>query len=110
MRRHTTGPWCIGDSDLPVSQMAILQSKPTTKHNTIARMAKGIHGFEEISANARLMAAAPDLLEALQDLHAEMLAVLRSINAEMIHYDGDEFHERLGKATDAICKAIGEAA
>lgn len=61
---YTPGPWTIGDSDLPVSQFAVLQSEPTRKHSTILRMAKGIQPFEEISANAHLIAAAPDLLEA----------------------------------------------
>ena len=68
MNKHTPGPWCVGDSDLPVSQMAVMQAEPTRKHSTIARMSKGIQPFEEISANLKLMAAAPDLLKSTKNL------------------------------------------
>jgi len=59
----------------------------------------------------KLEAEKKELLEALKGLHAEMRYVLRSINADKVHYDGDEFHERLGAATDAITRATkGEKA
>lgn len=63
---HTPGPWCIGDSNLSVSQFAVLQSESTRRHSTICRMAIGEPGYGEIMANASLIAAAPDLLEALR--------------------------------------------
>ena len=96
---YTPGPWTIGDSDLPVSQFAVLQSEPTRKHSTILRMAKGIQPFEEISANARLIAAAPELLEA---------------PIEMLEYAGiiEERCDGLAtrRARAAIAKATGAAA
>ncbi len=69
MTKHTPGPWMLGDSDLRVSQFSI-HGKTTNRHSTIARMVSMEHGMaiEEIYANAHLMAAAPDLLEALQNL------------------------------------------
>jgi len=66
MSAHTPGPCIIGDSDLSVSQMTVIQSESSRNHSTIARMAKGIQSLEEISANARLRAAAPALLKALK--------------------------------------------
>ena len=60
--------------------------------------------------DARLIAAAPDLLVALRDCVLEFEAVLRSIDDDAVHFDGDEFHERLTLARAAIAKATGEKA
>jgi len=93
--KHTPGPWCIGDSDLPVSQMAVMQAEPARKHSTIARMSKGVQPFEEISANLKLMAAAPDLLEALQALEL-LFSPLAKDSTQAVW---------IGKARAAIAKA-----
>jgi hypothetical protein len=58
-------------------------------------------------ADARLIAAAPELLEALKGAVTELLAVVNSLNAEQMPHDGDDFHERLGAALAAIAKATG---
>lgn len=68
MSKHTPGPWGIGDSDLPVSQLAVMSRANTgRKHSTIARVVNpdfvGMTPFEG-EANARLIAAAPELLAA----------------------------------------------
>ena len=68
MIRHTPGPWNLADSDLPVSQVAVASEKTFgRKHSTIARVVDpafvGMSSTEGI-ANARLIAAAPDLLQA----------------------------------------------
>ena len=72
--KHTPGPWNIGSSDLPVSRMSIhCKGHKDSCHSTVALMvsrgAIGISHDEEF-ANARLIAAAPDLLEALKGLMA----------------------------------------
>ncbi len=41
-------------------------------------------------------------LEALEATENELLGVLDSINADRMHHDGDEFHERLSMAYKAI--------
>jgi hypothetical protein len=63
---HTPGPWNLGDSDLPTSNISIHGG--TRKHTTIAKLVSADFvgmPIDEAMANARLMAAAPDLLEAL---------------------------------------------
>ena len=71
MSAHTPGPWMLGDSDLPVSSLAVCGLPVGRRHGTIVRFAKprpdGV-SFEESYCNARLIAAAPELLEALQAL------------------------------------------
>ena len=101
--KHTPGPWNIGSSDLPVSRMSIhCKGHKDSCHSTVALMvsrgAIGISHDEEF-ANARLIAAAPDLLKALEDCVAVMdreLAGLKVIQPE------------LSAARAAIAKATGE--
>ena len=101
--KHTPGPWNIGSSDLPVSRMSIhCKGHKDSCHSTVALMvsrgAIGISPDEEF-ANARLIAAAPELLEALEDCVAVMdreLAGLKAIQPE------------LSSARAAIAKATGE--
>ena len=67
MSAHTPGPWCKGDSDLPVSKVAICGGD--RNHPTIARLvlAKSVGmPIDEALANQSLIAAAPDLLAALK--------------------------------------------
>jgi protein required for attachment to host cells len=58
-------------------------------------------------ADARLIAAAPDLLAALRKTYRELLDVLKSINNYKVPYDGEDFHETLAAAQAAIVKATG---
>lgn len=64
--KHTPGPWNIGSSDLPVSRMSIhCKGHKDSCHSTVALMvSRGVIGIshDEEFANARLIAAAPDLL------------------------------------------------
>lgn len=73
--KHTSGPWSVGSSNLPVSRMSIhCTGHANSDHSTIARMvlasSVGIRTDENF-ANARLLAAAPELLEALEELVSE---------------------------------------
>jgi hypothetical protein len=67
--KHTPGPWNLGSSNVPVSLLSVHASIAGSKHSTIARLSLpkkvGI-GYDEAEANARLIAAAPELLEALK--------------------------------------------
>lgn len=99
MNKHTPGPWNLADSDLPVSQVAVASEKTFgRKHSTIARVVDpafvGMSSTEGI-ANARLIAAAPEMLAALQDIIARLSPLA-------IH----ESHFAMTRA--AIAKATGE--
>ncbi len=106
MTKHTPGPWMLGDSDLRVSQFSI-HGKTTNRHSTIARMVSMEHGMaiEEIYANAHLMAAAPDLLEALDELLRETVDMDLKYGIELS--EGEELAR--AKALAAIAKATGSA-
>lgn len=98
---HTPGPWGLGDSDLHVSQMSVHFLHKDAKHSTICRMVDSKHGMHwtEVYANARLIAAAPDLLAALEKFVG--------------HFDGNVGdhhieHYAIPEARAAIAKAKGE--
>lgn len=83
--KHTQGEWQSRseDSDLYIY---------SPMHGAIATIPKVIYGnnSEEHKANAKLIAAAPDLLEAL---------------IEMVEYNVDTHHSHVTKAKAAIKKA-----
>ena len=72
MSKWTPGPWNIGSSDLPASRLSIhCKGHKDSCHSTVALMvSRGVIGIshDEEFANARLIAAAPELLEALKAL------------------------------------------
>lgn len=65
---HTPGKWKVEGSDNPDGSNLIVLDEDG---RVIADMCDscGVEDCEEAEANARLIAAAPDLLEALRDLH-----------------------------------------
>jgi hypothetical protein len=96
---HTPGPWEVAYLDQ--NEQSVVKAKYheicTCWHHCVSSIEKEMHD------NARLIAAAPDLLKALQDLFgADMEHVLRG--------DGkpDQL-EAISKARDAIAKATGAA-
>jgi hypothetical protein len=97
--KYTPGPWNIGSSDLPVSRMSIhCKGHKDSCHSTVALMvSRGVIGIshDEEFANARLIAAAPDLLDVAQAILAE----------DMLQYLPAEF---VAKVRAAIAKATGE--
>ena len=99
--KHTPGPWSGGDSDLQVSTLSV-HGKTDGDHSTVCRLVSPEHGMpiDEIMANARLIAAAPDMLEALQ-LASTMLAT------GMPEYDARDAKEVIDAA---IAKATGARA
>jgi hypothetical protein len=80
---HTPGPWHLGLSHGPLT---------LTDHHRIAMHGSGSAAVysmgcsaEESEANARLIAAAPDMLEALRDAECELFyASTGSINPEAV--------------------------
>ncbi len=96
--KHTPGPWNLGNSDIPVSAVSV--NGGNRKHTTLARIASpefvGM-SLQEGLANARLIASAPELLVAL-----EQMLNLNSLGAY-------EQSAAISAARAAIAKARGEA-
>lgn len=103
MSKHTPGPWrfytdpqpngcpIVGTGGLMVAQLAHSINYPEQRDTAIA--------------NARLIAAAPELLEALGDLMGVAEAAMLRAN-----FDGGEYdiEGELADARAAIAKATGE--
>jgi hypothetical protein len=88
--KHTSGPWTI-ECGKNYSNEIVGKSK-TGKDWVLARTTAAKVGRDQDDANARLIAAAPDLLEALKTLATQA----ESHGAEGIYWD---------KARAAIAKA-----
>jgi hypothetical protein len=97
--KHTPGPWVI---DWNVSRLDVFSSDAATLIATLRRSTLSDGIGKTTIANARLIAAAPDLLEALQLL----------LDIERGGDQGGSFRERLyaafRKAEKAVSKATGE--
>jgi hypothetical protein len=98
MSKHTPGDWYVSHNELT--------SDSLPGRNTIATMAVWLpHAEEEQRANARLMAAAPDLLEALNaiiavDEKSPLVIMHPSVRTQLI--------VALDDARKAIAKAEGQ--
>ena len=105
MSKHTPGPWSVGEVSHKKQRVDIdsLHADQTVGHQTWRGLARA-YGCEDMPAegtavmlaNARLIAAAPELLEAL-------VAALKLIEIVM-PIEGDVTR----KARAAIAKATGE--
>lgn len=100
--KHTPGPWTLAqyakgfDLPIPVKEhktIAVFSIGPN--HGDIAYMQHGLWKDDQAIANARLIAAAPELLEALK-------MAVRQNEHEML-MTGEELRE----ARSAIAKATG---
>jgi hypothetical protein len=100
--KHTPGPWWTlrTRSNLRVS----INGKGWTRFaKVVVRMNDADHDSDEGLANARLIAAAPELLEALRELNAALNDGL--CNSGIPGFDSG----RLGRAQDAATVAIAKA-
>lgn len=87
--KHTPGPWSthlVDDTIVIIPRRPLPQKFSTLGHSEVAD--------EEDFANARLIAAAPELLEALQ--------------MALVYIDGEGTPEQYEQAIAAIAKAKGE--
>lgn len=98
MSKHTSGPWAV------FNQSDVFTNRDDGKVSEyIADCAVEELELSEIQANARLIAAAPELLEALILLEREMV---ESGNAGSVDYG---WKPAIEKTRAAIAKATGEA-
>lgn len=100
--KHTPGPWQFSPSGTVVLAIVTreINGKIRTYEQKIATTPSGLDVAERV-ANARLIAASPDLLEALILLEAEMVL---SGNAGSTDYG---WKPAIEKTRAAIAKAIG---
>jgi len=89
MSGHTPGPWWASTNGLEVGTVPMMDVK-------VAKVSGA--NYEEAKANARLIAACPDLLEALDLLLGK--AYKQNFN--------DSYPEILAKAEAALARARGE--
>jgi hypothetical protein len=95
MNKHTPGPWLVGPAFDNDGQPEIIIEHQTPAGNLVVAVALGgLQGQEE---NARLIAAAPDLVEALRS----MLSLVRRNAPELSG-------KVLGDAEAALTKAGAE--
>ena len=114
MRAHTPGPWGLAQyakgAALPIpfiEHKTIAVFSDGARQGDVAYMQHGLWGDDQALANARLIAAAPELLEALQELVAEWDAR----HAAEDHRSGYTLDTAgIAMARAAIAKATGEAA
>lgn len=93
MSKHTLGPWIITDGDEWTDSI-----HTDTEKCGIWTVAYVNNRRDEFAANRRLIAAAPDLLESLQDIYADL------IQDAIPSPESDWWN----KARAAIAKATGE--
>ncbi len=107
--KHTPGPWALAQYakgfclPIPVKEhktIAVFSVGPS--HGDIAYMQHGLWGDDQALANARLIAAAPAMLEALIDCQealrrANAYGELKVINAAIARATGTQKHDRLSQ-------------
>lgn len=93
MSKHTPGPWFIGDANKPSEYTHGIQAGDFI----VADLCDDAHTAGTRRANARLIAAAPELLEALKGL-LNVISETRGIPA----------HEAVQASLAAIAKAEGK--
>lgn len=97
MAEYTRGPWELDESLRGNSYTAISGEDWIELATVVTRMQSGTEDSPEGLANARLIAAAPELLEALE---------LARDHLEVCNHEGEE-DEALAQINAAITKAKG---
>jgi hypothetical protein len=101
MTKHTPGPWVVQESnagETVIEHKALIQAQPGSPFAAVH--ADTFDSDETVDANARLIAAAPELLAALEAIVDECGGPQRKVHA---------LPERLLKnAIRAVLKAKGE--
>ncbi len=108
MNKHTPGPWHTGEG-VPYSQTVQMKvcgwdRRPDATGHDYFACGPRVRTEEQAKADARLIAAAPELLEALKRLleHAEWVGTPRG-------YSWDDFKDVIDPARAAIAKAEGRS-
>jgi hypothetical protein len=100
MSKHTPGPWAISAPDADADAIAIWAPNETYCIGEVFNVSR----IPANAANARLIAAAPELLEALQALIAEYEPNLKAFATDAPR------KAKWESACAIVAKATGEAA
>jgi hypothetical protein len=98
MSKHTPGPWRVGNSFMESGVFSADGKTIVALTHGSARYYRRQEQIAEQDANARLIAAAPDLLEALMGLRLYVDPMM----------GGEEVDNAIRAANAAIAKATGE--
>ena len=96
---HTPGPWNCNRSSASGYDIVCSENSPTD----VCVISRRDKTTGEIDANARLIAAAPELLAALETAYMALIGYLPA-------HRNDVTDAAIGAASAAITKATGEAA
>ncbi len=99
--RFTKGPWRLSDSG--DNTWTVCEPDKPFRHSHFATVSVGNMWGDEGKANARIIAAAPDLYEAL----CGMLEYTADLNPAQGYPETD--HEAVNAARAALAKARGES-
>lgn len=111
--QHTPGPWCCehrkgSDSMYRTEVFSVEHGVIATCKWTPKNLGSGVTGTYR-EANARLIAAAPDLLEALELAHKALEAIANEMTVgERYTNAGQYLLDSLEPSRDAIAKATGQ--
>lgn len=99
-KKHTPGPWVVGYGDaVGIGEVfgVGLDTEPDWTPVCMLSLSENVNELDE--ANASLIAAAPELLDALQSL----------IDMDVAYQRGPKVWEAVENARAAIAKATGDA-
>jgi hypothetical protein len=102
--KHTPGPWTLRTNS--EKHHAILDEGGFPRAEVFSAHRSSEARKAEALANARLIAAAPELLEALKDVYTRRTDILNAANKASLGTGGLEF--ALRKTREAIAKAEGK--
>jgi len=107
MSKHTPGPWFVNDNPLKMSEYCILAESRGTAFGASVAIANQREGRnplspEEAKANAQIMSAAPELLEALKIVTNDLACLVENAGKQAA------LDPRIKKARAAMAKAEGE--
>ena len=100
--KHTPGPWRIATEPSGIRARHIKADSYLTVCSSLTSVSRNC-GPDEINANARLIAAAPELLAALETAYMALIGYLPA-------HRNDVTDAAIGAARAAITKAKGGAA
>lgn len=113
--KHTRGPWTVLPEEVDRDYIRVRGTRLGERYkvaNVLTPTGEGVPAREadETRANARLIAAAPDLLDALEGLCRNFPPDVDLVEAGWARVDIDAACDAYDKARSVLAKATGSAA